>query len=117
MYKKRQYISFSQRMVQGAIGKKYVIKHYKHGIVKTKYPDMTAIVASEKQRACRDDFKALNAIVKAIYNDPVERQEWKIKLGNPPRLYGAIFKAYKKEVEEAKVQRLQATNRAIRKSF
>lgn len=39
-------------MVQGAIGKKYVIKHYKHGIVKTKYPDMTAIVASEKQRAC-----------------------------------------------------------------
>jgi len=117
MYRSKSYIPFSQRLVRGAIGKRCVIKHYKHGVVKTKYPDMSAIVASEKQRACRDSFTAFNAIVKAIYNDPIQRQQWKIKLGNPPHLYQAIFKTYRKEIEEAKIQRLHATNRLIRKSF
>ena len=48
--------------VRGAIGKEYVIKHYRYGIIKTKYPDMTNIVASPGQRSCMtQDFLPLGS--------------------------------------------------------
>jgi hypothetical protein len=47
-----QYIPLSQRLVQGAIGELYVIKHYrkKRLVVKTKYPNMQGIIPSTKQK-------------------------------------------------------------------
>ncbi len=42
-------LPFINTMISGAIGKKFVIKHYRNDIVFTKFPDMTGIKASPIQ--------------------------------------------------------------------
>ena len=78
--KQRQELPFSLCLVWGAIGKEYVIKHYRYGVIKTRYPDMTRIVASKKQRGCRNLFREAVAFAKTIIADPVKKQEWQKKL-------------------------------------
>src|SRR5665647_797308 len=57
---------FLLNLIQGSIGKKYVVKHYRKGIVVTKYPHMTGIIASKKQVVCRASFAEAAAYARDI---------------------------------------------------
>ncbi|MEP7111244.1 MAG: hypothetical protein ABI760_24825, partial [Ferruginibacter sp.] len=74
--KNRVKLSFVQRMIQGAIGKEYVIKHYRYGIIKTKFPDMTKIIAFPGQRKCRNLFREAVAYAKSVIADKEKKKEW-----------------------------------------
>src|SRR6187551_2538433 len=87
-------LPLSLKIIQGAIGKKFVIKHYANGIVKSKFPDMSGIVATEAQSRCRSDFKKGVSFAKAILHDPALKREWQQKLKVKRRLFNAILKYY-----------------------
>jgi|GEM_PF-3980152 hypothetical protein len=69
------------------VKRRYRRRSLSNNIAKTvpsKYPDMTGIVASGSQRACRNLFKEAVAFAKAINNDPEKKESYrkKIKKGN-----------------------------------
>src|SRR2546425_6039781 len=83
-YKATGKIPFHMRVVQGAIGKEFVIKHYGRKRVVTKYPDMTKIIASKGQRACRDLFRDAVTFAMTIIKDKEKKLKWKKRLNAKP---------------------------------
>jgi hypothetical protein len=76
------------QIVQGRVGKRFVVKHYpgkrlKNGkrrkpkIVMTKVPEMRKIVASKDQRACRDLFKEAVVFGKKVIADAELKMVWR----------------------------------------
>ncbi len=114
---KKTKLPFSLRMLQGAIGKRFVIKHYRYGIIKTRYPDMGGIVASAGQRKCRDLFKEAVAYAKRVMKDPELVMQWQRKTGRTRRLFNAIIKDYMLMEQRAKTQQMVIANRIIGNSF
>jgi len=84
-------------MLQGSIGKKFVIKQTKNGPVLSKFPEMDNLVPSTKQVKRRNYFKEAVAFAKSIYADPVEKARWEKKLGREGRLFGKLMSWYLKE--------------------
>jgi len=103
--------------VRGAIGKEYVIKHYRYGIIKTKYPDMTKIVASEKQRSCRDLFKEAVAKAKKVMADPVQKAAWKKKVRQKHLVFNMIIKHFMLVEKKAAKKREMAGKYLLRRCF
>jgi hypothetical protein len=107
-----QPIPFSESLVRGAIGKAFVIKHYKKGkIIKTKYPDMQGIKPSSKQKISRRTFRKAVAFAQAIYWNPEKKAEWKAKLRKPRRLFQALMKVYYKQKAERAFRNQQRLNK------
>ncbi len=103
--------------VKGAVGKQFVIKHYTYGIVKTKYPDMSKITATEAQRNCRNKFKEAMAYAKTIMADPVHKKQWERKAKRKSRAVNFIIKAYLAEAKASVIRRERIASRIIRKCF
>ncbi|HEX2606688.1 MAG TPA: hypothetical protein VHK91_04880 [Flavisolibacter sp.] len=81
--------------VRGRIGKLFVIKRYKGGVVvMTRYPDMTNIIASEKQKIQRRLFKQAVKYAKEIFSNPNKKAEKKKELRRPRRLFQALMKEW-----------------------
>jgi hypothetical protein len=81
--------------VRGRIGKLFVIKRYKGGVVvMTRYPDMTNIIASEKQKLQRRLFKQAVKYAKEIFSNPSKKAEKKKELRRPRRLFQALMKEW-----------------------
>jgi hypothetical protein len=79
-------------IIRGAIGKKFVVKHYKgRKIVITKFPDMSGIVASEKQRVRRDLFGEAVVYAKWIISDAERRKAFRKTL--PRKKRGKVYHA------------------------
>ena len=103
-------LDFMHQLVQGAIGTDYVIKHYCYGPIRTKFPDMTKIIASPGQRKCRNIFKEAVAYAKEVIADPVQKKAWQKKLRRRNSVYYAAIKEYmlrdkrkkEKDLERAK---------------
>ena len=91
---KRKKLPLSLLMIRGGIGKQFVIKHYKWGIIMTKFPDMSGIVASKGQRRCRNIFKEAVAYARKVIADPVLKNEWQKKLRRRNGVYNAAVKFY-----------------------
>ena len=91
---KKIQVSFLMRRIQGAIGKKFVVKHYRKGVVVTRFPDMTKIVASPHQRKCRDAFREAVVWAKKVMADPVTKQAYQRKLKAKRRLFNRLIKEY-----------------------
>jgi hypothetical protein len=87
-------IPFSFTLIRGAIGKKFVIKHYRSGPIVTKYPNMKGIIASKKQQTCRQLFKEAAAYALEIIHDANKKKAFMIKTGKSKGLYNAAIKAY-----------------------
>ncbi len=87
-------IPFGFTLIKGAIGKQFVVKHYRKGLVITKYPDMTRIVASKKQASCRRLFKEASAYAMSIIDSPAKREVFALRLGKNTGLYNAAIKEY-----------------------
>jgi hypothetical protein len=61
---------FYYRMIRGAVGKKFVVKHYKGGrIVVSRFPEMSDIMATEKQKVRRDMFREAVVWAKWVIGD------------------------------------------------
>ena len=106
--------SFLHQMIRGAIGKEYVIKHYRRGrIFRTKYPDMTRIVATEKQRACRNKFRDAVAWAKEYISDPVQKKSYKPWFRKRKRVFNQLIKDFMLRDKRARVMAERLTDRLI----
>jgi hypothetical protein len=110
-------LPFLLTLVQGAIGKEYVIKHYSYGIVKTKYPDMRRIVASDRQQQCRNLFKAAVTHAKTIMANPVQKAAWAKKVKQKHLVFNMVIKAYMLASKKAARQRETAGKYLLRSCF
>ncbi|MCU7552798.1 hypothetical protein OCK74_27010 [Chitinophagaceae bacterium LB-8] len=91
-------------MIRGSIGKCFVVKHYrgnkkkkwKKRIVITKYPNMSGVVASEKQRVRRDLFKEAVVYAQWILSDPERKEAFRKTLPRKKRkhVYQAAIRLY-----------------------
>jgi hypothetical protein len=91
---------FYYRMIRGAIGRKFVVKHYEGGrVVVTRFPDMSGIVATEKQRVRRDLFREAVVFGKWIIADEGRRLAFKNTLPRKKRrkVYQAAMQIYIRE--------------------
>ncbi|MCU7552783.1 hypothetical protein OCK74_26935 [Chitinophagaceae bacterium LB-8] len=91
-------------IIRGSIGKCFVVKHYrankkkklKKRIIVTRYPDMSGIVASEKQRVRRDLFKEAVVYARWIIGDAERKKAFRKSLPRKKRkhVYQAAIRLY-----------------------
>ena len=98
MNKKR--LPFIYRIIRGAIGKRFVIKHYKYGVVKTKYPNMKNIIPSEAQKQRRRLFRLAVKYAQSIYANPTLKEEKRRMMRRPKRLFQSLMKEWFKKRAE-----------------
>jgi hypothetical protein len=65
---------FIYHLISGATGKEFVIKRYRYGMVKTRFPNMNAIAASSSQRTCRDLFRHAVVYAFKVNKDPAVKK-------------------------------------------
>jgi hypothetical protein len=117
MKKEKQAVRLLLTWITGKVGKDFVIKHYKYGVVKTKYPDMTKIIASAQQRKCRNLFREAVAYANTVYADPVKKKEWWTKAKNKGHVFNHIIKEYMLAAKEVSEKRQEIATIIIRKCF
>ncbi len=110
----KQPLPFLLQLVRGAIGKEYVIKHYKYGVIRTKYPDMTRIVASIRQRKCRNLFSEAVSYAKEVISDAERKQQWQKRLRRRNGVYNEAIKYHMLKDKRAKEMALLEAQRLIR---
>ena len=110
-------LTLQEMMIRGSIGKLFCIKHYNWGIIKTKFPDMTRIIASPGQRKCRDLFREAVAYAKTVIIDKEKKKEWQKRLKKKNSVYNAAVKAFmlKEKLDKERAEML--TRQLIRKAF
>jgi hypothetical protein len=80
------------RIIRGAVGKSFVVKHYRGGrMVVTRYPDMSRIVASEQQRVRRDLFREAVVYARWVIGDEERKQAFRKTL--PRKKRGKVYQA------------------------
>ena len=114
---KREKIPILLTWIRGAINKEFVIKHYRYGVVMTKFPDMTRIIASAQQRKCRNLFKEAVAYAKTVIADPVKKKEWEKKVKIKYRVFNRIIKEFMQAAKAMKEKRIRIGAEIIRKCF
>ena len=87
--------------LQGTIGKEIVFKQYADKTIVSKYPDMSKVKATKRQKAQRDLLKEANAYASAVLRDPELRKKFEKKLKRGE----SVFHEAKKEFFE-RVKRL-----------
>ena len=106
-------------MVRGGFKNHFVIKHYKYGVIKTRWPDMSRIIASVQQRKCRNLFREAVAYAKMVIADPVRKAEWQRRIKRPNGVYNKAIKQYileaKRQIEKWK--EMEEINKLIRLAF
>ncbi|HEX2606590.1 MAG TPA: hypothetical protein VHK91_04385 [Flavisolibacter sp.] len=109
-------LSFKEKMIQGRIGKRYVIKHYKTYKVKTKVPDMSNIIPSRGQKRQRRLFRLAVQYAQEIYWNPAKREEKERIYRRPWRLFQKLMKEWfkkRKAKREAAQRRLNIWRRKV----
>ena len=96
----KQRIPFLYTLLTGAIGKRFVIKHYKYGVVMTRYPNMKNIIPSQAQKMRRRLFRKAVKYAQAIYANPALKEEKRKMLRRPKRLFQALMKEWFKKRQE-----------------
>jgi len=104
-------------MIQGAIGKQYVIKHYGKNRVISNYPDMTNFKASELQKPCRNLFREAVAYAKTVIADPVQKAALQKKIRRTNGVYNEAIKRYMLKAKKEKEKALLEAERLIMKAF
>jgi hypothetical protein len=87
-------------IIRGAIGKSFVVKRYRgRRMVVTRFPDMSGIVATEKQRVRRDLFREAVVFGKWIIADEARKLAFKNTLPRKKRrkVYQAALQMYIRE--------------------
>ena len=87
-------IPFHLTLIRGAIGKKFVIKHYGKKVVMTRFPKMAHIIPSKKQKARRELFAEAVAYAKTINGDPEFKRAYQLRLKKGITVYHAAVQEY-----------------------
>ncbi len=95
-------LPFIYRMIRGAIGKRFVIKHYAYGVVIARYPNMKSIIPSEAQKLRRRLFKKAVLYAQSIYAKPAVKEEKRRLMRRPKRFFQALMKEWFRKKEERK---------------
>lgn len=90
----KQRLPLGLLMMRGGIGKSFVIKHTPWGIIKTKFPDMSRIIASAEQRKCRKIFAEAVKYAQSVIADPVLKAEWQRRIRRRNSVYNKAIKAF-----------------------
>ena len=93
-------LPFIYRMIRGAIGKRFIIKHYSYGAVMTRYPNMKNIIPSEAQKQRRRLFKKAVLYAQSVYAKPALKEEKRRTMRRPKRLFQALMKEWFRKKEE-----------------
>ena len=93
-------LPFKYRIISGAIGKRFVIKHYSYGIIMTRYPNMKNIIPSQAQKMRRRLFRKAVKYAQSIYANPALKEEKRRMLRKPKRLFQALMKEWFKKRQE-----------------
>ncbi len=93
-------LPFKYRLITGAIGKRFVIKHYNYGVVMTRYPNMKNIIPSQAQKMRRRLFRKAVKYAKSIYANTVLKEEKRKILRRPKRFFQALMKEWFNKREE-----------------
>ena len=88
------------RIIRGAIGKRFVIKHYRYGIIMTRYPNMKNIIPSEAQKMRRRLFGKAVKYAQSIYANPTLKEAKRRMHRRPKRLFQSLMKEWFKKREE-----------------
>jgi hypothetical protein len=81
-------------IIRGAVGKRFVVKHYRgkrKKLVVTRYPVISGIVASEQQRVRRDLFREAVVYARWIISDEERKKAFRKKL--PGRKQRHVYQA------------------------
>ena len=93
-------LPFILRNLRGAIGKRFVIKHYKYEIIKTKFPNMKNIIPSEAQKQRRRLFRLAVKYAQSIYANSALKEEKRKLLRRPKLLFQALMKEWFRKRDE-----------------
>ena len=96
----KQRIPFLYTLIRGAIGKRFVIKHYSYGIIMTRYPNMKNIIPSEAQKQRRRMFRKAVKYAQSVYANSALKEEMRKILRRPKRLFQALMKHWFKKRQE-----------------
>ena len=86
----------SLRELRKQAGKVIAIKQYRQGLVITKYPDMSKIKPTQKQKAMRRKFKQAVAYAKSILQDEALIKLYQQKVKPSQSIYHFAVKEYMK---------------------
>jgi hypothetical protein len=112
-------VTFLYRMIRGAVGKRFVVKHYGGGrIVVTKFPDMSGIVVSGKQRVRRDLFREAVVYGKWIVADEERKKAFRKTLPRKKQkhVYQAAIRLYMRMQGDQQWLRKQLAVKAVVRS-
>jgi hypothetical protein len=109
----KQPLPFLYTLIQGSIGKSFVIKHYRYGVVMTRYPNMKNIRPSKAQKVQRNLFKEAVSFAQWVLRDPERTKAYLVNLPIKKRRrpFQALISYYSKstlmirEKLKAKIQR------------
>ena len=93
-------LPFIFTLITGAIGKHFIIKHYKYGVVMTRYPNMKNIIPTEAQKMRRRLFRKAVKYAQSIYANPALKEEKRKMLRRPKRFFQALMKEWFKKRQE-----------------
>ncbi len=114
---KKNKLPLSLRFVRGAIGKRFVVKHYAYGIVKTRFPDMKSIVPTVGQQQCRRLFKEAAFFAKSVLQDPIQKRHWQNKLKVTRRLFNRLVQHFMLREKVKKCKASMMTERLLIRCF
>jgi hypothetical protein len=110
-------------IIRGGVGKCFVVKHYRgkkkgRKIVVTRYPNMSGIVVSEKQRERRNLFREAVVYAKWIVGDEERKQAFRKTLPRKRRkhVYQAAIRLYMSMQGDPKWLRKQLAVKAMVRS-
>ncbi|HEX2608677.1 MAG TPA: hypothetical protein VHK91_14920 [Flavisolibacter sp.] len=100
-------VGFPYCIIQGRIGKRFVVKHYKKYKLKGKYPNMEGIIPSKRQKRQRRLFRLAVQYAQSIYWNPKKRAEKERIYRRPWRLFQKLMKEWfkKREAKRAAARR------------
>jgi hypothetical protein len=85
--------------LSGAIGQELIIKQYGDKIVVTKYPDMSRVKPSERQREQRKRMREANQYAQSIMSNPILKESYQKNLQPGESIYKKAVKEYFEKVK------------------
>ena len=85
----------------GTYNKELVFKNYVYGTVVSKYPDMSKVKHTRKQKAVHETWTLAVAYAKSIINDPVKKKAYQKKIKKGRQVYNAAIQEYFRNVKKA----------------
>lgn len=82
--------------LSGRIGKQLIFKTYSYGTVVTRFPDMSKVKRTRKQKAASKLFREAVAHAKSVIADPAKYKRYARKLRAGQTVYHAALSEYMK---------------------